>query len=164
MTPFTVARRAACPVFLAAATAALLFACGGADPGGLAGVDALTTKVEIAEFAGGEAERCVFSSPGLELCVWRIAQGDDAWAALAVTDASSGDLNLLCELPIDGSPRADDSCRVRARGAKAEAGGSLPPVSAAGSLEGRRDAERKLGEALTVIEISHLVGDVPERC
>src|SRR5262245_35092891 len=134
MTPFYVAHRAAGPVVLAAVSAALLFACGGAEPGGLAGVDEFTTKVEIAEFAGGDAERCVFSSPGLELCVWRIAKGDDAWSALADADASSGDLNLLCELPIDGSPRAEDSCRVHARGVHAEAGGGLPPVSAAGSL------------------------------
>ena len=34
----------------------------------MASVDALATKVDIAEFAGGEAARCVFSSPGLELC------------------------------------------------------------------------------------------------
>jgi hypothetical protein len=161
MTPF--AQRAARPVFHAAITAAALFACGGAEPQGLASVDALATKVEIADFAGGEAARCVFSSPGLELCAWRIGKGDAAWTALA--DAGTGgDLNFLCELPIDGSPRAAGSCSAHARGAETAASGSLPPVGAAGSLEGRRDAERRLGDALTVLAISHLIGDAPERC
>src|SRR3990172_6066791 len=37
-------------------------------------------------------------------------------------------------------------------------------VGAAGSLESHREAERRLGEALSVLEISHLIGDAPERC
>ena len=39
------AHRAARPVFRAVATAALLVACGGAEPRSLASVDALATKV-----------------------------------------------------------------------------------------------------------------------
>src|SRR3989304_4667554 len=111
MPPLAVAHWVARPGFRAALAAAVLLACGGAEPRGAASVDALTTKVEIAEFAGSEAVRCVFSSPGLELCTWRIAEGDDAWAELADASASGGDLNLLCELPLDGSPRAEGSCR-----------------------------------------------------
>jgi len=163
MPPFDVAQRLARPGFRAALAAAVFLACGGAEPRGAA-VDAFTTKVEIAEFAGREAVRCVFSSPGLELCTWRIEEGDDAWTTFADASASGGDLNLLCELPLDGSPRADGSCRAHARVAQATGGGTLPPVGAAGSIESRREAERRLGQALTVLEISHLIGDAPERC
>ncbi len=164
MTPFDLERRVARPGCRTALAAAVLLACGGADPRSAASIDALTTKAEIAEFVGDEAVRCVFSSPGLELCTWRLAKGDDAWTALADASEGGGDLNLLCELPLDGSPRADGSCRAHARAAQAAGGGNLPPVGAAGSMESRRDAEQRLGEALTVVEISHLIGEAPERC
>lgn len=141
-------------------------ACGGGDRVGAAGaLDARATKVEVASFAGGEPARCVFSAPGLELCTWEIRSGDDAWAALAGDAEAVGDLNLLCELPLDGSPRADGSCRAHPRSVQAASDAEgLPPVGAAGSLENRRDAERRLGEALTVRTLSHLVGDAPEHC
>jgi hypothetical protein len=165
MISFDVSRRAMRAILHGILGGGVALACGGADPQGAASVDALTTKVEIAEFTGGDALRCVFSAPGLELCSWRIVEGDPAWAALAEGSADGGDLNLVCELPLDGSPRADGSCRAHARSASATAGGgTLPPVGAAGSLESQRDAERRLGEALSVREISHLVGDAPERC
>jgi hypothetical protein len=141
-------------------------ACTGGDPtGGSAALDGLTTKLAVAEFAGGEASRCVFSAPGLELCTWSIGTANDAWSALAVDLETEGDLVLLCELPLDESPRAEGSCRAHPRAVQAASGaGGLPPVGAAGSLEHRRDAERRLGEALTVRALSHLVGDAPERC
>lgn len=140
-------------------------ACADERGGSSVALDALETKVEVVAFAGGEPARCVFSAPGLELCTWSLRSGDDAWAALAGDAEIAGDLNLLCELPIDGSPRAEGSCRAHPRSvhAASEAEG-LPPVGAAGSLENRREAERRLGEALTVLELSHLIGDAPERC
>jgi hypothetical protein len=144
----------------------LAVACGGGDRAGeLGALDARTTKVELAEFAGGEAARCVFSAPGLELCAWSIDPGNDAWATLAVDVETEGDLTLLCELPLDGSPRAEASCRAHPRAVQtASDAGGLPPVGAAGSLENRREAERRLGAALTVRALSDLVGDIPERC
>ncbi len=141
-------------------------ACGGGNRvGGSAALDERTTKVAVAEFAGGEAARCVFSAPGFELCSWSIGTGNDAWSALAVDVETEGDLVLLCELPLDESPRAEGSCRTHPRAVQAASGaGGLPPVGAAGSLEHRRDSERKLGEALSVRALSHLVGDAPEHC
>jgi hypothetical protein len=164
MIGFEGSRRATCAVLGSALAGAVALACGGADPQGIASVDELGTKAAIAEFAGAEADRCVFSAPGLELCTWLVDEGDPAWDALADASGTGGDLNLVCELPLDGSPRTDGSCRAHARSAQAAGGGPLPPVGAPGSLESRRDAERKLGEALSVRDISHLVGDAPERC
>lgn len=162
---FGISRRATRHSILTGLAGAVLVACGGGEPQGAARLDSLTTKSEIADFAGGEAARCVFSAPGLELCSWRLGAGDAAWAALADAEGTDGDLNLVCELPLDESPRADGSCRAHARSGQATASASgLPPVSAAGSLESRREAEQRLGEALTVREISHLIGDAPERC
>jgi len=151
---------------LGACFAAAALACGGADRSGDgAALDARTTKLEVAEFAGSEPVRCVFSAPGLELCSWQIPSDADAWAALAGEAELVGDLNLLCELPLDGSARAADSCRAHARSVHAASDAEgLPAVGAAGSLENRREAERRLGEALTVRALSHLVGDAPERC
>src|SRR5262245_32417308 len=144
MNPFDVAQSGARSIFRVALVAAVPLACGGADQRDTARMDDLTTKVEIAEFVGGDAERCVFSAPGLELCTWLVEEGDDAWPALADAGVAGGDLNLLCELPLDGSPRADGSCHAHPRSAQAAGPGSLPPVGAAGSLENRRDAERRL--------------------
>ena len=164
MHPFDVAQRRARHAFRVAVAAAVPLACGGADQRGTAHIEDLTTKVAISEFVGGDAERCVFSAPGLELCTWLVEEGDDAWPALADASVSEGNLNLLCELPLDGSPRAEGSCHAHARAAQTAGPGSLPPVGAAGSLEKRREAEKRLGEALTILEISRLIGDAPESC
>jgi hypothetical protein len=143
----------------------LLLGCGGGERPERSALEASTTKVEISALAGGGALRCVFSAPGLELCTWRLAEGDPAWAPLASAAGSDGELNLVCELPIDGSPRSGESCRVHPRAAQAATGeADLPPVGAAGLVEGRGEAERKLAEAVTVRELSHLVGDAPDRC
>jgi hypothetical protein len=164
MDPFGIARGGARLGF-AAGLAAALVACGGEEPQGAVRLDSLATKAEIAEIAGGEAARCVFSAPGLELCSWRIDSGEAERVGLADAAGAQGDLNLVCELPLDGSPRADGSCRAHPRTAQAAAGASgLPPVGAAGSTASRREAERRLGEALTVRELSHLIGDAPDRC
>src|SRR5262245_14897709 len=146
-----------------AAAAALVFGCGAAEPAGEASLDGRATKSEISQLAGAEPVRCVFSAPGLELCSWRVDMGDPAWASLASGDGA-GDLNLVCELPIDGKPRSPDSCGAHPRLEHAAAEASLPPVGAAGALERRREAERELGGALTLRDLSHLVGDAPDRC
>lgn len=141
-------------------------ACGGGEaPGGSEALAARTTKAEVAEFAGRGADRCVFSAPDLELCAWRLEASGGSWSALAAEAGAEGDLNLLCEFPLDGTPRAEGSCLAHPRSLEAAAASDeLPPVGAAGSLERRRDAERKLGDALSVRALSHLVGDAPERC
>ena len=148
----------------AAGAAALALGCGAGGPSEGTSIEARATKAEISELAGDDPARCVFSAPGLEMCSWWIEAGSSAWTTLA-SAGGAGDLNLLCELPIDGSQRAADSCRAHARAEQsAAAEPSLPPVGAAGSLESRRLAEQRMGEALTLRDLSHLVGDAPDRC
>jgi hypothetical protein len=159
-------RRCESTVLRAALLGLCLVACGGGEsPGGRAALDARTTKIEVAEFAGRDADRCVFSAPDLELCAWRLEASDGSWSALAAEVGADGDLDLLCEFPLDGTPRAEGSCLAHPHSVEAaSAADGLPPVGAAGSLERRREAERKLGDALSVRALSHLVGDAPERC
>jgi hypothetical protein len=128
----------------AAGAATLALGCGGGEVSDGVPIEARATKAEISELAGDDPARCVFSAPGLELCSWRIEAGSPAWTSLA-SASGGGDLNLLCELPIDGSPRAEDSCRAHARTEQSAAAESLPPVGAAGALESRRLAEQQIG-------------------
>ena len=146
-----------------AAAAVLALGCGAGEPAAEGPLESRATKAEISQFAGAEPARCVFSAPNLELCSWKIDVGDPAWESLAQGEGA-GDLNLVCELPIDGSPRSAESCGAHPRLERTAAEASLPPVGAAGSLERRREAERRLGSALTLRDLAHLVGDAPDRC
>jgi hypothetical protein len=147
----------------AAGAVTLALGCGAGEVSDGVSIEDRATKTEISELAGNDAARCVFSAPGLELCGWRIEAGSPAWTSLA-SASGGGDLNLLCELPIDGTPRAEDSCRAHPRTEQSASAESLPPVGAAGTLESHRLAEQRIGEALMLRDLSHLVGDVPDRC
>ena len=140
---------------------ALLLGCAGSGPATQADLDASATKAELSSFAGREPERCVFSAPSLELCSWRLAESDRGWAVLAEPLGARSGVNLVCEIPIDGSPRAEGSCA-----GYAVAAAQLPAVSAsAGAPEARRQAaEQRLAAALTVRELSDLLGDAPDKC
>lgn len=139
----------------------LILGCAGSGPATQADLEASATKTELSAFAGREPERCVFSAPSLELCSWRLGETDRGWATLAEPLGASSDVNLVCEIPIDGSSRSEGSC---AGYALAAAG--LPAVSAsAGSADARRKAaEQQLAAALTVRELSALLGDAPDKC
>jgi hypothetical protein len=165
MDPMGFVRRAAVPAGCAALAAAASLACSRSESPAMDALDARTTRAEISTFAGGEAERCVFSAPDLELCSWRLGPEDPAWASQASAVGTDGDVNLVCELPIDGSPRVAGSCRPHASALQAAATAEeLPAVSAPGSLEARREAEQRLAEALSVSALSHALGDAPDRC
>ena len=141
--------------------AALLLGCAGSNPATQADLEASATKVELSEFAGREPERCVFSAPSLELCSWRLHESDRGWAVLAEPLGARSDVNLVCEIPINGSPRAEGSCTGHAHGA-----GKLPAVSAPVGAAGahREAAAQQLAAASTVRELSDLLGDAPDKC
>ncbi len=52
----------------------------------------------------------------LQECRWSVPTGTAAHAQLAPLAQTSGDVQLDCLLPLDGSPRAADACRVIALG------------------------------------------------
>lgn len=148
-----------------AAGVVLLMDCGGA-PLTREALESSATKQELSEFAERSPERCVYSAPELELCTWKVEKGARGWSLLARPLLAGGDLNLVCELPIDGSPRADDSCEAHARPAQEMATrGDLPSVSAGTRVApDPRKAQQRLVAARTLRELSNLVGDVPDRC
>lgn len=118
-------------------------------------------RAELVRFAGGPPDRCVFASPGRELCRWRLE-------GRVVTPAGSeplvGPQNLVCELPRDPSSEDAGSCFVRGAAA-APQDEALPPVSSPGDpRESARHAAMILAEARNVGELSLLVGDVPDGC
>ncbi len=136
------------------------FACGGyAAPTTLA---ESTTLEQLDAFAGGEAERCVFSAPNHQLCTWLVRDTAPGFGVLSQMTGSTAELNLVCELPIDGGTRAENSCMAHPRATQSFARtGELPPVGAAGA---RESAETALATATTVVSLSHLLGDAPDRC
>lgn len=118
-------------------------------------------RAELVRFAGGEPDRCVYASPGRELCRWRI---DGSVVVASGSSPVDGRVNLVCELPADALSDEPGSCFVRAQTASAEQT-ELPPVSAAADRAQRAShAAGILAEARTVTELSLIVGDAPDAC
>lgn len=118
-------------------------------------------RAELVRFAGGAPDRCVYASPGRELCRWRLA---GSVVRPSGTSVAGGPVNLVCELPSDVLSDQPGSCFVRAQMASEEADG-LPPVSAAADPVRRASlAATILAEARTVTELSLIVGDAPDSC
>lgn len=111
----------------------------------------------VVEFAGGEPERCVFSSPGLQLCSWgfegKLIGSDDPNDVPLV-------LNLICELSIEASAQAP-VCQVHAVG---PASSSLPDVAAGGSQHALTEILERIPDARTTTVISRVLGEIPAYC
>jgi len=125
------------------------------DPGDEQSVAAIR---EVSAFAGAEPARCVFASPGLQICSWPLAgrlfgTDDPGETTLA--------LNLICELAIDVDDGRRPECRVHSLGALVEA---LPAVSAESPSQARARVLDRISEATTVVALSHSLGELPTRC
>lgn len=118
------------------------------------------SRTELVRFAGGEPDRCIYASPGRELCRWRL---DGNVVKPSGSSRVDGPVNLVCELPADTLSDERGSCFVRAQNASEQAG--LPAVSAAADPARRAShAAAILSEAHTVAELSLIVGDAPDAC
>ena len=161
-----------------------LWACASAplDAPPLADFEAVKRKADVVRFTGTAPTRCTWSRPGNELCTWRLANRNAAWWTLAPTVETEYQVNLVCEFPKDGSPRAR-ACAVYPR--KSRYFSVTPPVAAAGPSAAagtgaqrsyrapapqtdeaylREEAQRSLDAAKTVREMVELVGDAPDSC
>jgi hypothetical protein len=133
------------------------------------------TRGELAAFLGAPALRCIASSPGLELCAWQLGDRDRAWKTLARSIDTRARVNVLCEIPADGSARAPDSCSVHPRESD-HSPWALPNLHPSrrgdASVADRRAARERvarraqatLDEARTLLEISVLIGEAPDQC
>jgi hypothetical protein len=137
----------------------------------LAEFEAAARKGDIVRLTGLAPLRCTWSSPGQELCTWRLANRDKAWWTLAPTVGTKYQVNLVCEFPTDGSAVAR-ACSVHPR--KALPVAPLPPVASRGDSSAperdpgaaalRSEAQRQLDAAENVAQMTGLVGDVPDLC
>jgi hypothetical protein len=146
-----------------------------AEPGAGDLLDAQRTRAALESFIGRPPAHCIASGAGLDLCEWRLGNRDPAWASLAAAIDTAYRLNVLCEIPSDGSARAQGSCSVHPR--RSERSGwavpNLHPNRRGESTVSERRAARErlalraeaaLAKAETLIEISRLVGAAPDQC
>lgn len=112
----------------------------------------------VSQFAGSAPERCVFASPGLQLCSWLmegrlIGAQDPGEEALA--------LNLICEVGIDAGSDLEPSCKVHPVGPLSP---PLPAVSAGFPLQASTTLPDRIGDATTITELSRELGEIPVQC
>ena len=147
------------------------------DPPRLEDFESARRMDEVIRFVDSTPDRCTWSRPNHEICSWRLGNREKAWWTLAPTVHTDYQVNVLCELAIDGSP-SERACEVYPR--KSGAFPATAPVAAAGAPESSvpaglpsaesaharsaESAQRALDEARSVWEVSDLVGDAPDHC
>jgi hypothetical protein len=135
-----------------------------------------TTKSMIRDKVGIRAERCIESSPTTELCQWSLRDREWGWQPLARAIHTRDRVALVCELPVDGSPRTHGSCTAhpkRSNRSLFTPKGAGPGRNPKGALRKKRAASRDetqniaqswLDGARTLAEMSHLMGALPSVC
>lgn len=123
-------------------------------------LESAVSKPDLLRFVGEEPHSCVATGWATQLCAWRrVGKTSGAWPQLAQLASSSQRVNLLCELPLDGSPRASGSCSVHECQAAAWSSGFEE-----GSPQAMAEARARLDAAPDIVALSRLVGDGPVRC
>lgn len=132
------------------------------------------TELDLIEFTGGIPDHCVEAPGALDICSWWLSKQNKGWRPLAQTLGTGDRLNLICALPTDETPRAEDSCSVHSqrsnRGylhARLETpkGSGRPRVyNTAAGPKLVDQAQKLLAASRTALELSTLVGDAPTRC
>ena len=126
------------------------------------------TSEELSDQLGKDPDGCVRIPASRELCSWILVRQDPAWARLASSVPTRDRINLLCELPGDGSDRLERSCTVHPRRSNrgrwkintGKKGVSRPKVR----KEHMTLALAQIESATSVTELSRLVGARPDEC
>ena len=126
---------------------------------------------EMAVFAGANPVRCVpVDRPSL-ICVWSLSKKQVGWRPLATALGTGDRLNLVCQFPADGTPRATASCSAHPRRSnrtwyRAQREGNTSGARRSNRSDGdfELDAHRLLDRAVSVFDLSTLVGDAPTSC
>ena len=140
-------------------------------------LDLHETLEEINLFMDFEPMGCAPTSERRQICTWEGGASDESWKLLAPTLPSEEPISLVCELPLDGSPRTGDSCSVHPRRSNRNHWRiSAPPSdrkyrTAKARRETRAEREKLqieaqaiLEGARTVLALSRLVGQGPDEC
>jgi len=128
------------------------------------------------QFVGAHPATCLKGSPTTQLCEWLVGTRHAGWASLAAAIETDDYINLLCELTLDGSARAADSCTAHPRRSnrsswrwrypkKKGQGVRQSPDEIAKMREPYRQiANQAIANATTLVELSRLMGTMPNEC
>lgn len=74
---------------------------------------AARTVRELSELLGDAPDKCL-TGMGVQRCAWSLSEEMPGHELVAELATAPGALELSCLVPLDGSPRAADSCTVKA--------------------------------------------------
>jgi hypothetical protein len=130
---------------------------------------------ELSEFVGMLPERCLKSSLDTDLCQWSAGNQLPGWQPMAAAIGTRDRVNLVCELPSSGAPRAPASCSIHPRrsnryswsvptGRKTKTGPRPSETASQARERNRSIANTWIEQARTLTELSRLMGAIPESC
>lgn len=129
---------------------------------------------ELGQFVGHLDARCVQNSQSTEICQWQAGKRDSGWRDMALAIETRNRVNLICELPTSGAPRSAGSCTIHPVRSNRNAwetgnrGGTKGANKVREKTKARAmnhlTAERWIAEARTMLELSRLLGAIPDEC
>jgi hypothetical protein len=131
------------------------------------------TKRALSDFVGSAPALCIQSSATEELCEWQAGDRLPGWGPLAAAIDTGDRVNLICNLPLSGAPRARDACSVHPRRSnryswKVPSSAPRRDETSGDPAETRRLhrelANRWMSEADTLVRLSRLMGAIPDEC
>ena len=128
-----------------------------------------STSEEISDLLGKGSDGCVGIPAARELCSWSLGRHDSTWARLASSVPTRDRINLLCELPGDGSDRSERSCTAhpkRSNRDRWKINTGKKGVASRAKVRKKHTAlaVAQIESATNVIELSRLVGARPDEC
>ena len=135
-------------------------------------------RMALSKLLGIEETRCLQTSTTHRHCSWELRNRHAGWSELANALGTRKRINVVCELPINGSERALDACVARPResnrwmwmtssksgpAARKYTGRSKPQKGATKAAYAAT-AQSWLANARTIAELTRLMGALPESC
>ncbi len=132
------------------------------------------TKSDISTFLGAPPSACLGRPENSDMCQWEVGDQQTGWRVLARAIDTRDRINVICDVPTDGSPRSADSCGVYPR--RSNRGSWMihrtsdrkSRRSRGVGTEQRRQlferADQIISEAATLVQLSHVMGSIPNSC
>jgi hypothetical protein len=131
------------------------------------------TKRDLSGFIGIPPIRCVTSSDTSEVCQWEAGSQQSGWGALAGAIGTRDWLNVVCDVRTDAGPRNPSSCGVYPRRSNRGSWSVVHPGDTRRQKRSHRINEKRrlvkradqiISEAETIVDLSLLMGSVPDSC